>query len=89
MVNAILWVMRTGAPWAELPARYPPYQTCHRWFQRWSARGSLRALVTMLANDPRLRRRGRDCEAYIDGSYVPAKKGDRVLDAAEPATRRS
>ena len=33
VLNGILWVLRTGAPWAELPDRYPSYQTCHRRFQ--------------------------------------------------------
>ncbi len=27
VLNGILWVLRTGAPWAEVPDRYPPYQT--------------------------------------------------------------
>ena len=30
VLNGILWVLRTGAPWADLPKRYPSYQTCHR-----------------------------------------------------------
>src|SRR5258707_4587619 len=34
VLNGILWVLRTGTPWADLPDRYPPYQTCHRRFQR-------------------------------------------------------
>ena len=33
VLNGVLWVLRTGAPWADLPRRYPPYQTCHRRFQ--------------------------------------------------------
>ena len=32
VLNGVLWVMRTGAPWHDLPDRYPPYQTCHRRF---------------------------------------------------------
>jgi transposase len=28
ILNGILWVMRTGAPWHDMPDRYPPYQTC-------------------------------------------------------------
>jgi Putative transposase of IS4/5 family (DUF4096) len=35
MLNGILWILRTGAPWADLPNRYPSYQTCHRRFQQW------------------------------------------------------
>src|SRR4029077_17131648 len=30
VVNGVLWILRTGAPWHDLPNRYPPYQTCHR-----------------------------------------------------------
>jgi transposase len=30
VMNGVLWVLRTGAPWHDLPSRYPPYQTCHR-----------------------------------------------------------
>src|SRR5215469_797001 len=32
VLNGILWVLRTGAPWTELPDRYPSHQTCHRRF---------------------------------------------------------
>ena len=35
----ILWILRTGAPWADLPARYPSHQTCHRRFQQWVRAG--------------------------------------------------
>jgi transposase len=35
VLNGILWVLRTGAPWADVPERYPSYQTCHRRFQQW------------------------------------------------------
>jgi transposase len=27
VLNGILWILRTGAPWKDLPERYPPYQT--------------------------------------------------------------
>ena len=40
VLGGILWVLRTGAPWADLPERYPPYQTCHRRFQVWVEAGS-------------------------------------------------
>jgi transposase len=35
VLNGVFWVLRTGAPWHDLPHRYPPYQTCHRRFQQW------------------------------------------------------
>jgi transposase len=32
VLNGIQFILRSGAPWADLPDRYPPYQTCHRRF---------------------------------------------------------
>ncbi|MCB0016177.1 MAG: transposase [Anaerolineales bacterium] len=29
VLNSILWILRIGAPWQDMPERYPPYQTCH------------------------------------------------------------
>jgi transposase len=47
-VDAILWILRTGAPWVDLPRRYPPYQTCHRWFSKWRKAGLMKMLLRML-----------------------------------------
>lgn len=49
--NGILWVLRTGAQWSELPRKYPPYQTCHRWFQGWVKDGTFRKVLRELARD--------------------------------------
>jgi transposase len=35
VLNGVLCVLRTGAPWHDLPPRYEPYQTVHRRFQNW------------------------------------------------------
>jgi transposase len=49
VLNGILWVLRTGAPWHDLPERYPPYQTCHRRFQRWTKEEVLDGVLGALA----------------------------------------
>ena len=36
VLNGILWILRSGAAWQDLPERFPSYQTCHRRFQYWS-----------------------------------------------------
>jgi transposase len=51
VLNGILWVMRTGAPWKDMPARYPPYATCHRRFSGWVRDGTLRKIVETLARE--------------------------------------
>jgi transposase len=73
--NGILWVLRTGAPWHDLPERYPPYQTCHRRFQRWTEEGVLEEVLQALAEDLK-ERGGLDLsECFVDGTFVGAKKG--------------
>jgi transposase len=39
IVNAILWVDRTGAPWRDLPGDYGPWQTAATRFYRWRRAG--------------------------------------------------
>jgi transposase len=39
VINAILWVLRTGAPWRDLPERYGPWQTAASRFYRWQRAG--------------------------------------------------
>lgn len=73
--NGVLWILRTGAPWMDLPERYPPYQTCHRRFQAWSRDGTLIRVLQALAEDLRDRGRIDLSECFIDGTFVPAKKG--------------
>jgi transposase len=37
VINGILWKLRTGAPWRDLPERYGPWKTCHERLRRWTA----------------------------------------------------
>jgi transposase len=80
ILNGILWILRTGARWKDLPPAYPPYQTCHRRFQQWRRDGTLTQLLRALAAD--LEQRGDlDLrETFIDGTFAPAKKGGAKWD---------
>ena len=40
VVNGILWKLRTGAPWRDLPERYGPWTTCYDRFIRWRRDGT-------------------------------------------------
>ena len=51
VLNGILWILRTGAPWKDMPERYPPYQTCHRRYQQWVQSGTLENVLRALAKD--------------------------------------
>ena len=39
VLNGIFWVLRSGAPWRDLPERYGPYTTCYNRFVRWRCAG--------------------------------------------------
>jgi transposase len=75
VMNGVLWVLRTGAPWADLPDRYPSFQTCHRRFQQWVRSGVMTRVMTALANELAARSAIDVREAFIDASFAPAKKG--------------
>src|SRR5258708_2591708 len=77
VLDGILFILRTGAPWADLPERYPPYQTCHRRFQQWVRSGITRGILEAVAEELRLRGGFHLEEAFIDGSFATAKKGCR------------
>jgi len=78
VLNGILWILRTGAPWADMPERYPPKSTCHRRFQEWTESGVFAKILTALAQDLK-DRGGIDLrEGFIDGTFAPAKKGAMV-----------
>ncbi|QIY59486.1 IS5 family transposase [Streptomyces sp. RPA4-5] len=40
VINGVLWRLRTGAPWRDLPERYGPWQTVYERFARWEGDGT-------------------------------------------------
>ena len=75
VMNGILWVLRTGACWAELPDHFPSSSTCYRRFSTWVKAGVFRKILEALAQD--LEQRGNiDLkECFIEGTFTVAKKG--------------
>ncbi len=74
-LEGILWILRTGAQWQALPKEYPSASTCWRRLRRWDEDGTWlklwRAFLAELDGQARL----KWSEAFIDGSFVSAKKG--------------
>jgi len=75
VLDGILWILRTGARWQDLSERYPPYQTCHRTFQKWVQNGVFPTILETLAEDLGQRGGLGLSECFINGTFVPAKKG--------------
>ncbi len=75
VLNGVLWILRTGAQWRELPSMYPPYQTVHGRFQQWVRSGHLEKALRILTEKLRQEGKLNPDEGYIDGSFAVAKKG--------------
>jgi len=75
VLNGILWVLRTGAPWQDLPERYPPHTTCHRRFQAWTGDGTILRVLKALARDLEERGEIDMSECFVDATFASAKKG--------------
>ena len=86
ILDGILWVLKTGARWRDLPREYPPYQTCHRRFQQWIHDGVMERILKFVAEDLRDRGKLDLTETFIDGSFASAKKG--VKKSGKPSGAR-
>jgi transposase len=50
VLNGIFWVMRSGAPWRDLPNNFGPYTTCYNRFVRWRRAGVWAKIMSALAD---------------------------------------
>ena len=68
ILNGIFYILRTGAPWRDLPERYGPRTTVYNRYNRWGERGVWRDIFEALA---------QECEealVFVDASIVKAHR---------------
>jgi transposase len=90
MLNGIVWVLHSGAPWRDVPERYGPWQTVYDYYWRWRNNGTFDRILSAL--QIRLDREGRiDWDLWcIDGSSVRAARAAAgAQKKASSSTRRS
>ena len=95
MLDGILWILRTGAPWRDLPERFGPWKTVYDYFSNWRKSGVFDRILDAL--QIRLDRQGKiDWDLWcIDGSNVRAarcaagadKKVASATRTSRPTTR--
>lgn len=78
-LEGILWILRNGARWQDLPERYPSPATCWRRLKEWTQSGVWltvwQLLITLLDGLGQI-----DWEQAIgDGTFAPGKKGVKTL----------
>ena len=51
-INAVFWILRTRAPWRDLPSSYGKWGTVHQRFRRWRNAGIWEKILEVLINEP-------------------------------------
>jgi putative transposase len=72
IINAILYVLRSGCPWRLLPHEFPAWQTVYWYFRRWQREGVWEQILHQLRRQTR-EQMGRDPEpsaAVIDSQSI-------------------
>jgi len=91
VIDAILWKLRTGAPWRDLPDRYGPWKTAHERLRIWTADGTWdRILDQVIVKDDAVG--NVEWTFSIDSSNVRAHQhsaGARKKGAAPGGSRTS
>jgi transposase len=69
-MDGILWILRTGSPWRDLPSAFGPWKTVWRLFDQWNHDGTLDAILRELQGEVEINE-----ELWcIDGSIVRAAR---------------
>ena len=87
MINAILWRLRTGAPWRDMPAKYGPWKTAHERLRLWTADGTWeKILAHVIVKDDSVSK--VEWVFSVDSTHVRAHHhaaGARKKGAARPS----
>ena len=51
-INAVFWILRTGAPWRDLPSEYGGWKNTHRRYCRWRDKGIWESLLEGVITEP-------------------------------------
>ena len=77
VLEGILWMLRSGARWQDLPEEFPSPSTCWRRLRDWEQQGVWLAIWRAFLGELNERQQLKWSESFMDGSFAPAKKGRR------------
>ncbi len=72
VLNGIVWMLRTGVPWRDLPERYGPWRTVDSRFRRWQQAGIWDQVLAALQAEGAHAGDSDGSLAMIDGSSIRA-----------------
>lgn len=74
VINGILWRLKTGAPWRDIPTRYGPHQTCYDRFVRWGRNGTWARILQALQAEADARGDVDWDSAALDATHIKAHR---------------
>ena len=80
VVEGILYVLRTGCRWEDMPREYGAYVTAWRRLRRWEDEGVWERIWQALLGTLDEQGKTEWARAFLDGSFVPAKRGAKRSD---------
>ena len=89
VLEGILWILRSGARWQDLPEKYPHPSTCWRRLRDWDEQGVWLAIWRAFLSELNERQQLKWSESFLDGSFAPAKKGAPKSEKPSGARGRS
>ena len=89
VLEGILWVLKTGARWRDLPKEYPSPSTCWRRLRQWEEHEVWLKIWRQFLSDLDQRGKLDWSESFLDGSFAPAKKGASASAKPSGAKARS
>ena len=88
-LEGILWLLRTGARWQDMPDRYPSGSTCWRRLQEWQEADILVDIWQKLLGTLDAKQRLKWDEVFADGTFSSAKKGDNASEKPNAGREQS
>ena len=84
MLNGMLWIVRSGAQWRELPETYGPWQSVYARFAKWRDDGTLEAVFHTLSADADMENLSMDSTCVKVHESEMAGKKRRIRRLAVP-----
>src|SRR5277367_5553919 len=87
VLEGILWVLKTGARWRDLPREYPSASTCWRRLRQWEEKEVWLKVWRQFLSELDQGGKLDWSDSFLDGSFAPAKKG--ATASAKPSAARA
>ena len=81
-VEAVLWILRTGSPWRDLPPELGNWHNTYTRFSRWGRKGVWQRVTAALSNEP-------DLQALLIDSTIVRAHQHAAGAQKKPARKRS